>query len=103
MSTGGWIAQLLALSHPERVATLTLIASRPNTPGPVDDDLPGHHDAVMKVIMNTPAPDWSDERALVDHPVLLARTFARAGALTRSPLGLTPRPESPAPPTFSAR
>jgi hypothetical protein len=22
-------------------------------PGPVDDDLPGHHDAVMEVIMNT--------------------------------------------------
>jgi pimeloyl-ACP methyl ester carboxylesterase len=80
MSTGGWIAQLLALSHPERVATLTLIASRPNTPGPVDDDLPGHHDAVIEVIMNTPAPDWSDERAVVDHLVLQARTFAGAGA-----------------------
>jgi pimeloyl-ACP methyl ester carboxylesterase len=80
MSTGGWIAQLLALSHPERVATLTLIASRPNTPGPVDGDLPGHHDAVMEVIMNTPAPDWSDERAVVDRLVLQARTFAGAGA-----------------------
>src|SRR5262245_66354543 len=33
MSTGGWIAQLLALGHPERVATLTLIGSRPNAPG----------------------------------------------------------------------
>jgi pimeloyl-ACP methyl ester carboxylesterase len=80
MPAGGWIAPLLALSHPERVATLTLIASRPNTPGPVDDDLPGHHDAVMKVIMNTPAPDWSDKRAVVDHLVLQARTFAGAGA-----------------------
>jgi pimeloyl-ACP methyl ester carboxylesterase len=30
MSTGGWIAQLLALNRPERVATLTLVASRPN-------------------------------------------------------------------------
>jgi pimeloyl-ACP methyl ester carboxylesterase len=59
MSTGGWIAQLLALGHPERVATLTLIASRPNAPGPVDDDLPGHDDALMEVIMNTPEPDWS--------------------------------------------
>ncbi len=80
MSTGGWIAQLLALSHPERVATLTLIASLPNTPGPVDDDLPGHHDAVMEAIMDTPAPDWSDERAVVDHLVLQARTLAGAGA-----------------------
>lgn len=80
MSSGGWIAQLLALDHPERVATLTLVASRPNTPGPVDEDLPGHHDALMKVIVSTPEPDWSDERAVVDRLVLQARTFAGTGA-----------------------
>jgi pimeloyl-ACP methyl ester carboxylesterase len=80
MSTGGWIAQLLALGHPERVATLTLIASRPNASGPVDDDLPGHDDAVMEAIRNTPAPDWSDERAVVDRLVQQARTLAGAGA-----------------------
>ena len=79
MSTGGWIAQLLALDHPERIATLTLVASRPNTPGPVDEDLPGHHEALMKVIMNTPQPDWSDERAVVDHLVRQARALAGAG------------------------
>ena len=70
----------LALGHLERVATLTLIASRPKTPGPVDDDLPGHDDALMEVIMNTPGPDWSDERAVVDHLVPQARTLAGAGA-----------------------
>ena len=80
MSTGGWIAQLLALGYPERLATLTLIASRPNAPGPVDDDLPGHHDAVMDAIMNTRDPDWSDERAVVDPLVRQARTLAGAGA-----------------------
>jgi pimeloyl-ACP methyl ester carboxylesterase len=80
MSTGGWIAQLLALGHPGRVATLTLIASRPNPSGPVDDDLPGHDDTVMEVIRNTPAPDWSDERAVVDYLVRQARTLAGAGA-----------------------
>ena len=62
MSTGGWIAQLLALDHPERIAAITFIASRPNTPGPVDADLPGHHAALMEAIMKTPDPDWSDER-----------------------------------------
>jgi pimeloyl-ACP methyl ester carboxylesterase len=84
MSTGGWIAQLLALSHPERVATLTLLASRPNPPGPVDDDLPGHHDAVMEAITTTPAPDWSDEQAVVGHLVLRARTLAGPGAFDES-------------------
>jgi pimeloyl-ACP methyl ester carboxylesterase len=80
MSTGGWIAQLMALGHPERVATLTLVASRPNPPGPVDEDLPGHDDAVMEAIRNTPEPDWSDERAVVDRLVQQARTLAGAGA-----------------------
>jgi pimeloyl-ACP methyl ester carboxylesterase len=80
MSSGGWIAQLLALGQPERVATLTLIASRPNAPGPVDADLPGHAEALMQVIMSTPEPDWSDERAVVDRLVLQARTFAGAGS-----------------------
>lgn len=80
MSSGGWIAQLLALGHPERVATLTLVASRPNAPGPVDDDLPGHAGALIEVIMNTPEPDWSDERAVVGRLVLQARTLAGAGS-----------------------
>ena len=84
MSTGGWIAQLLALNHPERVATLTLIASRPNPPGPVDDDLPAHHPALMAKIMNTPAPDWSDERAVVDHLVRQARALAGEGAFNEA-------------------
>ena len=41
MSTGGWIAQLLALGRPERVATLTLVASRPNPPAPSMMTCPG--------------------------------------------------------------
>jgi len=79
MSTGGWIAQLLALNHPERLATLTLIGSRPNPPGPVDNDLPGHDQVLMEAIINTPEPDWSDERAVVDFLVLQARRLAGAG------------------------
>lgn len=79
MSSGGWIAQLLALGHPDRVATLTLVASRPNTPGPVDTDLPEHDPALMDVIRHTPEPDWSDPDAVVEHLVVLAGTFAGSG------------------------
>ncbi|WP_051712602.1 alpha/beta fold hydrolase [Spirillospora albida] len=57
---GGWIAQLLALDHPDRVAALTLIATRPNPPGPVDADLPDHDPELMKLIMSAPQPDWAD-------------------------------------------
>jgi pimeloyl-ACP methyl ester carboxylesterase len=87
MSTGGWIAQLLALDHPDRVATLTLIASRSNAPGPVDDDLPGHDDAVMEAIRTSSAPDWSDERSVVDHLVRQAKTLAGAGAFDEASAG----------------
>ena len=80
ISTGGWIAQLLALDHPERVTTLTLVNSRPNPPGPVDADLPGHAEALMQAIRNTPQPDWSDEEAVRDRLVLQARNLAGAGS-----------------------
>lgn len=62
---GGWIAQLLALDHPNRVAALTLIATRPNPPGPVDADLPEHDPELMKFIMSAPQPDWTDRAPTV--------------------------------------
>jgi pimeloyl-ACP methyl ester carboxylesterase len=39
MSVGGWIGQLVALDHPDRVASLTLISTSP-TAWPGDPDLP---------------------------------------------------------------
>ena len=37
---GGGLAQGVALGHPGRVASLTLIATAPAAPGPEDPDLP---------------------------------------------------------------
>jgi pimeloyl-ACP methyl ester carboxylesterase len=77
--TGGWIAQLLALDHPERVAGLTLIATRPTAPGPNDPDLPEHAPELMAHFMNPPAVDWSDRGQVVEFMVGNARHLAGAG------------------------
>src|ERR687887_1422948 len=57
MSMGGAIAQLAALNHPERVASLTLIST---SAGPGDPDLPGPSDQLRgRFAAPPPAPDWS--------------------------------------------
>lgn len=77
--TGGWIAQLLALDHPDRVAGLTLIATRPTAPGPNDPDLPEHAPELMAHFMKRPAVDWSDRGQVVEFMVGNARHLAGAG------------------------
>ena len=74
MSAGGGIGQLLALDHPERVATLTLASSTPGGPGPPNPDLP---DPAPQLFANEPPePDWSDREAVIDYLVEAERPFA---------------------------
>ncbi len=73
---GGWIAQLIALDHGDRVASLTLIATRPTAPGPNDPDLPEHSPELMSHLMSAPEPHWSDRTAVTDYMVDSARHFA---------------------------
>jgi pimeloyl-ACP methyl ester carboxylesterase len=73
VGVGGFIAQLLALDHPEQVASLTLVSTRPVAPGPVDADLPDHEPAVMKQLFGRPEPDWTDRDSVVGHMTDLAR------------------------------
>lgn len=75
-SVGGWIGQLLALDHPDRVTSLTLIATRPTAPGPNDADLPEHGEEIMAHLRWTPPPDWSDRTAVVDYLVDRDRRLA---------------------------
>ncbi|XRQ04147.1 alpha/beta fold hydrolase [Actinomadura welshii] len=70
---GGWIAQLLALDHPDRVTTLTLVATRPTAPGPSDPDLPEHAPELMAHLMNPPEVDWTDRESVVGFMLESAR------------------------------
>jgi pimeloyl-ACP methyl ester carboxylesterase len=67
MGVGGFIAQLLALDHPDRVASLTLVSTRPVAPGPVDPDLPDHAPEVMGQLFGRPQPDWADRDSVVEY------------------------------------
>jgi pimeloyl-ACP methyl ester carboxylesterase len=73
---GGWIGQLVALDHPDRVASLTLISTRPTAPGPNDLDLPEHSDELMAHFMGTTEPNWTDRAAVIDHMVEAGRQMA---------------------------
>jgi pimeloyl-ACP methyl ester carboxylesterase len=73
---GGWIGQLVALDYPDRVASLTLISTRPTASGPNDPDLPDYSDELMAHFMGMPAPDWSDRTAVIDYMVETGRQMA---------------------------
>ena len=66
IGVGGMVAQIAALDHPDAFSALTLVATRPVAPGPVDDDLPDHDAATMGQLFSRPMPDWSDRAAVAE-------------------------------------
>jgi pimeloyl-ACP methyl ester carboxylesterase len=69
MSMGASIAQLAALDHADRVATLTLFSSSPGGPGHDAPDLPPMFAGMGEQPSGSPPPepDWTDRQAVVEH------------------------------------
>jgi pimeloyl-ACP methyl ester carboxylesterase len=70
-SMGGGIGQVLALDHPERVASLTLMST-----SPLGADLPPPAEALAARFANpSPPPDWSNRDEVIDYIVEEHRAF----------------------------
>jgi pimeloyl-ACP methyl ester carboxylesterase/SAM-dependent methyltransferase len=78
ISMGGTIAQRLAIEHPDRVASLTLIATSPGGPGgPANPDLPPMSRELRAFYeRGRAAPDWADRDQVIDYLVQGQRPFA---------------------------
>jgi pimeloyl-ACP methyl ester carboxylesterase len=100
ISSGGAIAQQVAVTHPERVRTLTLVATSFGGPASVPwEDLPPCTEAVSASFTDpAPEPEWSDREAVVAYVVAGERVFAgtlavdeeRLAALVRRVFDRTP-------------
>ncbi|EHS57478.1 alpha/beta fold hydrolase [Paenibacillus sp. Aloe-11] len=61
MSMGGMLAQMIALRHPERVLTVTLVSTSNFAP-----DLPPMEERIMDYFSNVGAIDWTNEQSVVE-------------------------------------
>lgn len=75
-SGGGWVCQLAALDHPDRVRALTLMSTTP-TMFEADADLPGASARLREAWAHPlPDPDWNDSKAVVEYHVEIDRDYA---------------------------
>jgi pimeloyl-ACP methyl ester carboxylesterase len=100
MSLGGYLAQMAALDHPDRVRSLTLIASEPL--GWDGAPLPHLSDTILAHFGSLATLDWQDHAAIMAFLVTLDRLcagsvqpFDAAAARTRAAEVLA-RTDSPA-------
>jgi pimeloyl-ACP methyl ester carboxylesterase len=67
MSLGGFLAQLIALKHPERAITLTLIASERLVSA--DSSMPSIDPKVIAYHAQNVTLDWSDRAAVIEYMI----------------------------------
>ena len=67
MSLGGYLAQLVALKDPERVRTLTLIASE--RLASAEPGMPAMQPAIAQYYAQAAGLDWEDRTAVIDYQV----------------------------------
>ncbi|GAA3986579.1 hypothetical protein GCM10022247_01150 [Allokutzneria multivorans] len=75
-SSGGWVSQLAAVHSPSRVASLTLISTRPTGHGPADPDLPEVAERLLTAWESAAEPDWDDHDAVLAYLVDSERSLA---------------------------
>jgi pimeloyl-ACP methyl ester carboxylesterase len=77
MSLGGYLSQLIALKYPDRVLSLTLIASE--RLALADPAMPGISPAVIGYHAKAGSLDWSDKKAVIDYQIGAWRLLTGSG------------------------
>lgn len=77
MSLGGYLSQLIALKYPDRVLTLTLIASE--RLALADPGMPGIAPSILEYHAKAGNLDWSDKRAVIEYQAGAWRLLTGSG------------------------
>jgi len=67
MSLGGYLAQLMALKHPQRIKSLTLIASE--RLAEADPEMPGIDPSILNYHAKASELDWTNREAVIEYQI----------------------------------